>query len=84
MKLFKVNVDGVMYHVASNTGKEAIQTVKVHEMECTGELSENYLAFELTSDVAIKYEEEELPPTTAFELMKSITKPEIISCSEWI
>lgn len=83
MKLYKVDADGVFYYVAANNDTEASEIVERHEeFEC-GEKADSYISKEITEDVKISYEDEDLPDTTAFELMDGLTKSEILACSEW-
>jgi len=83
MKLFLVNAFDNEYRVAAYTAKEAEEIVNKKLLEESDEQDENITSEEILEDFMINYEEEELPSISAYEYMKCLRKPEILTCSEW-
>ncbi|MGJ1360389.1 hypothetical protein ACR79K_27155 [Sphingobacterium siyangense] len=83
MKLFLVNAFDNEYRVAAYTAKEAEEIVNKKLLEESEEHDENITSEEILEDFMINYEEEELPSISAYEYMKCLRKPEILTCSEW-
>lgn len=82
MKLFLVNAFSVTYRVAAYTAKEAEEIVNKKLLEESDE-QDDITSEEILEDFMINYEEEELPSISAYEYMKCLRKPEILTCSEW-
>lgn len=89
MKIFRINCDGVIYHVSGRDQFEAENHLVGRELEWNGHLEvpvENWVIAEVTEPFEIHYLERDENGAISImsdELIKGATRPDVLCCSEW-
>lgn len=91
LKVFRIECNGVIYHVSGNNQNEAEDHLKMFQLDLNGEIdcpTEDWKSNEVTVPFEIHYDEvdEEGNPIIIMsnELIEGQTKPDVLSCSEWL
>ena len=89
LKVFRIDFEGVIYHVSGKTQEEAIDHLEEQE-QVTEELDcpqNKWLIEEVTEPFPITYDEfddnGEILVIMSNDLIEGKTQPEIMCCSEW-
>lgn len=90
MKVFRIDCDGVIYHVSGNNQNEAENHLEEKEIEWNGHLEvprEQWKVNEVTESFEIHYDEYDEDGNQIVimsnELIEGQTKPDVLCCSEW-
>lgn len=89
MKIFRIDCDGVIYHVSGKDQDEAVQHLVSREIEWNGHLEvpiENWVITEATEPFEITYNERDENGDISImsdELIIGATRPDVLCCSEW-
>lgn len=90
-KTYRVFSEGADYIVASRTPQEAKETIKAYILDSNGELDSDECSWTVKEElepVTIFYDEYdekyERISISSEDLLKSVKKPEILGCNEWL
>ncbi|MCY4781774.1 hypothetical protein ORI89_19160 [Sphingobacterium sp. UT-1RO-CII-1] len=89
MKIFRIDCDGVIYHVSGSDEKQAVDHLVICEMQWCGHLEvpvDKWVITEVTEPFEITYDEADEDGAISImsdELIKGATRPDVLCCSEW-